>query len=185
MRAPAFKTWLSRLPALNAQQRLQTLATLHSAGPDLVVALIGEIGADKRRCPACACERYYRHGQANGLQRYRCRDCGRTYNDLSGTPLARLRLREKWLDYLGTVLDATSVRKAASQVGVHRNTSFRWRHRFLVGPRHDRPQQPAGIAGADDMFVLESQKTSHKLERRVLDGARVTSVEQLLRIAMK
>lgn len=166
MRAPHFKKWFARLPALNVPQRLQTLAALHpAAGLDQVTAVIGQVGAQSRQCPACTSRRYHRHGHANGLQRYRCRDCGRTYNDLSGTPLARLRLRDKWLDYLGTVLDSTSVRKAAAQVGVHRNTAFRWRHRFLDRPKHDRPQRLQGIAEADEMFILESQKGARKLDR--------------------
>ncbi len=166
MRAPYFRKWFARLPALNLPQRLQTLAALRpAAGLDQVIALIGQIGAASRRCPSCACERYYRHGQANGLQRYRCRACGRTYNDLSGTPLARLRMREKWLDYLGTVLDSKSVRAAASEVGVHRNTAFRWRHRFLERPRHAQPTRLGGIAEADEMFILESQKGARKLDR--------------------
>ncbi|MEX5749100.1 IS1595 family transposase, partial [Massilia sp. X63] len=166
MRAPQFKKWFARLPALNLPQRLHTLAALHpAAGMAQVVALIGQLGAAQRRCPACACERYYRHGQANGLPRYRCRACRRTYNDLSGTPLARLRRRDKWLDYLGTVLASTSVRAAATQVGVHRNTAFRWRHRFLERAKHDRPQLLNGIAEADEMFLLESQKGAKKLDR--------------------
>ena len=166
MRAPYFKKWFAKLPALNLPQRLQTLAALHpAAGLDQVVALIGQIGATRRRCPNCTCERYYRHGQANGLQRYRCRACGRTYNDLSGTPLARLRLRDKWLDYLASVLDSKSVRVAASEAGLHRNTAFRWRHRFLQGPRQDQPQRLGGIAEVDEMFMLESQKGARKLSR--------------------
>ena len=166
MRAPHFKQWFARLPALNQPQRVQTLAALHpAAGLEQVIVLIGQIGQADRRCPACACERYHRHGQANGLQRYRCRACRRTYNDLSGTPLARLRLREKWLDYLGTLLASSSVRAAATQVGVHRNTAFRWRHRFLERARHDRPQRLAGIAEADEMFMLESQKGARTLDR--------------------
>jgi len=166
MRAPRFRKWFAQLPALNVPQRLQTLSALHPvAGLDRIIALIAQFKGDKRRCPACACERYYRHGQANGLQRYRCRECGRTYNDLSGTPLAHLRLREKWLDYLNTMLDSKSVRKAAREVGVHRNTAFRWRHRFLDQARHDRPKTLSGIAEADEMFILESQKGSRKLDR--------------------
>ena len=150
MRAPQFKQWFAKLPALNVPQRIQTLAALHpAAGLDRVIALIAEFGALARRCPRCACDRYHRHGQANGLQRYRCRACGRTYNDLSGSPLARLRLREKWLDYLGAVLDSTSVRAAADRVGVHRNTAFRWRRRFLRGPQQDRAERLDGIVEAD------------------------------------
>jgi len=166
MRAPHFKKWFAKLPALNVPQRLQTLAALHPAvGLDQVIALIGQAAAATRRCPGCASNRYHRHGQANGLQRYRCRDCGRTYNDLSGTPLARLRLKEKWVDYLGSLLDSKSVRQAASEIGVHRNTAFRWRHRFLERPRQDRPKRLHGIAEADEMFILESQKGSRQLDR--------------------
>jgi len=166
VRTPQFKQWFAKLPALNVPQRIQTLAALHpAAGLDRVIILIGEVGVLMRRCPRCACDRYYRHGQANGLQRYRCRACGRTYNDLSGSPLARLRLREKWMEYLGAMLDSTSVRAAASRVGVHRNTAFRWRHRFLQGPQHDRPKRLEGIVEADEMFMLESQKGSRKLDR--------------------
>lgn len=166
MKAPSFKKWFAQLPALNQPQRLQTLAALHpAAGLDQVIALIGQVGAAKRLCPRCACERWYRHGQANGLQRYRCRACGRTFNDLSGTPLARLRLREKWLDYLAALLDSKPVRAAAKQVNVHRNTAFRWRHRFLERAKYDRPQCLSGVVEADEMFMLESQKGARKLER--------------------
>ncbi|GAB3378746.1 hypothetical protein GCM10027317_22500 [Massilia agri] len=73
------------------------------------------------------------------MQRYRCRACNRTFNALSGTPLARLRFREKWLDFSKEMLDSRSVRAAAKAVEIHRNTSFHWRHRFLGGVRHLRP----------------------------------------------
>jgi transposase-like protein len=73
-----------------------------------------------------------RHGFANGLQRYRCCACGKTFNGLTGTPLARLRLKDKWLAYLDCMRDpACTVKRAADNVNVHGNTSLRWRHRFL------------------------------------------------------
>ena len=166
MKAPGFKRWFARLPSLNVPQRLQVLDALRPAlGLAQVVALIDTIRAQNRRCPGCACPHWRRHGMANDLQRYRCRQCGRTYNDLSGTPLARLRLRGKWLDYLDTLLASRPVRGAANGVGVHRNTAFRWRHRFLQGVRHDRPARLTGIVEADEMFLLESQKGARKLDR--------------------
>jgi len=100
------------------------------------------------------------------LQRFRCCACGRTFNDLTGTPLARLRHKGKWLDYLETVLDSRTVRSAAKRVGVHPNTTFRWRHRFLDRAKDDRPERLVGIVEADEMFLLESQKGSRKLDRQ-------------------
>ncbi|MEW7849742.1 IS1595 family transposase [Massilia aurea] len=166
MKAPRFTNWFANLRLLNQPQRLQVLDALHpAAGLDQVIALIGQIRAATRQCPQCASPHWHRHGHANDLQRFRCCDCGRTFNDLSGTPLARLRLRGKWLDYLNTLLDSTTVRRAATRVGVHRNTAFRWRHRFLHWVKLDRPAQLGGIVEADEMFLLESQKGSRKLDR--------------------
>ena len=166
MKAPKFQKLFAQLPSLNQPQRLQLLAALHpAAGLDRVVALIAETRGPGRRCPDCSCERCHRHGQANDLQRFRCCQCGRTFNDLTGTPLARLRLKGKWLDYLVELLDSRTVRRAAEQVEVHRNTAFRWRHRFLHWVKYDRPRQLTGIVEADETFLLESQKGSRKLDR--------------------
>ena len=166
MKALHFKGWLAKLPSLNQPQRRQVLDALHpAAGLDQVVALISEVRAPGRCCPRCGNERCYRHGFANDLQRYRCWACGRTFNDLTGTPLARLRLKDKWLAYSQALLDSLPVRKAADRLGVHRNTAFRWRHRFLHWIKLDRPAALNGIVEADETFMLESQKGSRTLDR--------------------
>ena len=84
---------------------------------------------------------------------------------MTGTPLARLRYKERWLDYLERMLDSRSVRRAASELGIASATSFRWRHRFLHLSKHDRPALLGGIAEADEMYVLESHKGSRTLAR--------------------
>ena len=166
MKLPRFIKWFAALPALNQPQRLQVLDALRpAAGLHQVRALIEQCRSANRRCPHCQCERWHRHGYANDLQRYRCRACRRTFNDLTGTPLARLRLRGKWLDYLEALRASTPVRAAADGVKVHRNTAFRWRHRFLNRVKEDRPAALHGIVEADEMFILESQKGSRKLDR--------------------
>jgi len=167
MKAPRFTKWFAALPALNGPQRLRVLDALRpAAGLHQVLALIAQCRAAGRRCPHCQCERWHRHGRANDLQRYRCRACRRTFNDLTGTPLARLRHKGKWLDYLDTVLDSRTVRSAAKRLGVHHNTTFRWRHRFLDRVKDDRPERLVGIVEADEMFLLESQKGARKLDRK-------------------
>jgi len=166
MKAPRYKAWFAKLPSLNQPQRRQVLDALHpAAGLDQVVALITEVRTPGRCCPRCGNERCYRHGFANDLQRYRCCACGRTFNDLTGTPLARLRLKTKWLAYSQVLLDSLPVRKAADRVGVHRNTAFRWRHRFLQWVKLDRPAALNGIVEAAEIFLLESQKGSRSLDR--------------------
>ena len=109
-------------------------------------------------CPHCDAKevRPWRH--AHGLPRYRCTDCRRTFNALSGTPLARLRHKGRWPDQAQALMTAESVSKAAARCGVAYTTAFRWRHRFLVAPALDKPTRLNGIVEADETFILESFK---------------------------
>jgi len=133
--------------------------------PAECIALIEQAAAG-RPCPHCGCARKHRCGQASGLQRFRCLRCGHSHNALTGTPLARLRKKECWLPYLQCVLESRTVRDAARVTGVHRTTSFRWRHRFVPGAMRDRPQTLSAIVEADETYRLESQKGSRNLTRR-------------------
>ena len=101
--------------------------------------------------------------QANGLQRYRCQACRRTFNALTGTALARLCKKDKWLGFSGALVASQAV--GAATLGVHRNTALRWRHRFLSGLKADRAATLQGIVEADETYILESRKGWRKLDR--------------------
>ena len=134
-----FTKWMRQLPLLSKCQRERLLEALRlGLGLDRLREAIEGADGPAPCFPACKAEFCCRHGRDRGLQRYRCRACGKTFTALSGTPLSRLRHRGKWLEYAGQLLGARSVRSAAEAVEVHRNTSFRWRHRFLELTRHDR-----------------------------------------------
>ncbi|MGX4643107.1 IS1595 family transposase [Massilia sp. SYSU DXS3249] len=166
MQARTFEHFLKHVPALTRRQRERLLGLLMPAAAlDRVVDLIEDQAAQQLTCPGCGSDRLYKHGRANGLQRYRCRACARTCNCLSGTPLARLRYKRCWLDYLDGMLDSHSVRRSAAELGVASATTFRWRHRFLALSKNDRAKRLSGIAEADEMYLLESHKGSRTLTR--------------------
>ena len=146
MHQASFSRWLGKLPSLTPRQRAQVQDALRPAiGFERVCAALAQ-ARPRPCCPACQANNPCRHGQDRGVQSYRCCSCRRTFTALSGTPLSRLRQRAKWLDYLDKMLDTKSVRASADAVGVHRNTSFRWSHRFLDLTKHDRAERLAGIA---------------------------------------
>ena len=166
MQARKFEPFLKDLAALTRRQRERLIGLLLPAAQlDRAVDLIEQSTAGRLACPRCGSQHFHKHGRAHGLQRYRCRACSRTCNGLSGTPLARLRHKGRWLDYLGGMLDSRSIRRAAEQLGVASATSFRWRHRFLALSKNDRPQRLSGIAEADEMYLLESHKGARNLKR--------------------
>ena len=79
-------------------------------------------------------------------------------NALTGTPLARLRMKDRWADQAQALITGESVVKAATRCGVAVTTAFRWRHRFLSAPAIDKPSQLTGIVEADETYILESFK---------------------------
>lgn len=164
---PHFTRLFARLTRFNTRQRLTVCCFLSElVNGERIAALIDQIARSRMACPHCDCKKCGRNGFANGLQRYRCCACRRTFNGLTGTPLARLRLKNKWLDYFDCLRDpACTVKSAADKTGVHANISFRWRHRFLRWAKLDRPARLAGIAEVDEMFLLESQKGHKQLAR--------------------
>jgi len=122
------------------------------------LAIVEQRTAAVPGCPRCAATQVVRNGQAHGLQRYKCRSCCVTFNASTGTPLARLRYRERWLAQCAALREGLSVRKAAAELEVHRSTAFRWRHRFLRCPAKVKDLAMRGIVEADETYVLESFK---------------------------
>jgi len=166
MKNESFSKLLVQISEMDHRQRHCLLEALTHLPDDSQVFECVESKFDKDgNCPFCNHNHSHRHGFANGLQRYRCMSCLRTFNALTGTPLARLRHKEKWLSYLKAIGDSLTIRKAAAVVGLNRKTSFRWRHRFLAWIANDRPALLHGITEADETYLLESYKGSHHLDR--------------------
>jgi transposase-like protein len=166
--APPYRRLFRQLHHLNLSARLAVCVFMSElVNGDQVAALINRIARQRSQCPNCEGPTFYRHGFANGLQRYRCRSCGVTFNGLTGTPLARLRLKHRWLAYCDCLRDpGCTVHNAAQKVGVHPNTSFRWRHRFLSWTKLDRPSALQGVAEADETCLRESEKGTKQLQRK-------------------
>ena len=119
-----------------------------------------------RSCPHCKSKSLHKWGIRNDLQRYKCKDCSKTFNVLTGTPLAHLRKKGRWLAYAKCLIDGLSIRKAATECGVHRNTSFRWRHRFLQNANEIKPEKLSGIVETNELIFAWSDKGNKKLRRK-------------------
>ena len=167
MKAQDFRGFIEQLGDLTEVQRRALAEALAGRGSaNEAVALIDAQFSAAPACGHCKSESFISWGQVKGLRRYKCRDCKRTFNALTGTPLAHLQRRDAWLDYARAMVDRVSLRKAAKRAGVCLETSFRWRHRFLQSARETRPSVVTGIVEADETVVLKSLKGSRKLVAR-------------------
>jgi transposase-like protein len=149
-----------------AQARKLTDALSGRDAGDETQALIDGAFQAAVHCPHCQGRRIHRHGMARGLRRYKCLDCVRTFNALTGTPLAGLRKRGLWLSYAASLNASETVRTAAARAGVAGSTSFRWRHRFLKARKEAKDQRLTGIVEVDECFILESRKGERHLPRK-------------------
>lgn len=122
------------------------------------VARLGQHKVTVTGCPHCGGSDVVGWGTSGGLPRYRCKACARTFNALTKTPLAQLRMKAKWAIQAEAMIDGVSIAKAARRCGVHYTTAFRWRHRFLAALSDDKPKTLTGIVESDETFVLESYK---------------------------
>jgi len=159
MKAEEFRRLTAELERLTPHQKQVLTDRLRASGQAAKAhALIeSRVGATPT-CPHCGHVHVARWGKSAGLQRYRCGACHATFNALTGTPLARLRKKDKWLTYAQQMSEGQSVRKSATACEVHRNTALRWRHRFLDLPDTQRATLLSGIAEADETVFLESFK---------------------------
>lgn len=162
----AFSAILGQVGAMNQEQRAALARLLSSSQPQATVReLLGDGAAGLQRCAHCGSDQVARWGSAHGLARFRCRACRRTFNALTGTSLARLRHKARWLTFGAALQDASSVRKSASRCDVAVSTAFRWRHRFLRAPAANKPAKLSGIVEADETFFRRSYKGSRRWTR--------------------
>ena len=142
MNSAKFKQLLEQLEGLTDQQFNQLEKRLKSASP--LQSLIHQIEQrliDTPECPHCHSGLINRHGKSGNTQRYRCKNCLKTFVATTNTPLARLRLKEQWHQYFQCMTESLVLRESAKKCQINLKTSFRWRHRFLQLPEYLQPKR--------------------------------------------
>ena len=179
MNAAELKRLLISVTRLTSNQKAELLAALNAGGHDKEVRCIVESRlVQTPACPHCQGARIVLNGSASGLQRYKCRSCQRTFNTLTTTPLARLRMKAKWLQQQDVLFQGLSVSQAAAALEVAPTTAFRWRHRFLQLAQAVKAKELTGVVEADETFFLRSSKGQRPGRRARKRGGRASRKER-------
>lgn len=99
-------------------------------------------------------------------QRYRCKDCRKTFTDVTNTPLYRTHFPHKWVEFIQCMIEGYSLRKASEMLEVHYVTLFYWRHKILSALKQMDFEQFSGIVEMDETYFLYSEKGKRKIEGR-------------------
>lgn len=118
-------------------------------------------------CAACKveCRRFGKH--RNGLQRFRCPDCGKTYTEAHERPLGDMLIpMDKAVLALQLLLEGSSVRTTERITGLHRDTILRLL--VLAGERCERLMArlivnvPVKDVECDEIWGYVGKKEGHK-----------------------
>ncbi len=160
VRSREFSKLVESLGGLNPRQ----LAVLSEHvellnGQHEIQGLVSERLAYERACPHCENPLFAKWGYTPaGEQRYRCKSCRKSFTGLTGTPFARIHDKALLLANASCMKERLSVRMTAADLGVHRNTAFRFRHLMMPTLATLQPTELPGVAEADEAFFRKSYK---------------------------
>jgi transposase-like protein len=110
-------------------------------------------------CPRCRAESVIRYGSYRVFQRYRCKNCDRTFNDKTGTIFehSTIALRKWFLAVYAYIRFNTSLRQLDVEIDVSYKTVYRRVQRFLRALDAPRPQLE-GPVELDELYVKAGLK---------------------------
>jgi transposase-like protein len=117
------------------------------------------------KCPHCESSAYYRYGTAKGAQRFKCKSCGRTFCEYTGTWLEGIHKKSLIEPYMELMINHYSLDKTRKKIGINKKTAFDWRHKILSSIEQNTGDQFEGIVESDETFFEHSEKGDKDLKR--------------------
>ena len=123
-------------------------------------------------CPFCSSHIVNKNGKrSNGLQRYKCCECGRRFTRLSNTILEKTRWHyEIWVEVVRMILNDFSLDAMMNVLvndfaceGLDKRTLMLWREKILHAMASVPMPKLTGVIQVDETFIRESQKGSKHL----------------------
>jgi transposase-like protein len=138
---------------------------------EIIIDQGAKMVCEDRKCRLCGHTDAVLHGKdERGRQWFRCRKadgggCGKTFNGITGTVLARMRQPDQWLNYVQAMPTHLSVAKTAEKLGVAHVMAHRWRVRLLSVQAVQEAATLKGVVEPDETFFRTSYKGSRGWKR--------------------
>lgn len=165
MRNSQFKGFMASLGKLTAKQAVELIDGLTSHVERLTSFRTIE-SLEVKGCPRCASVSFVKNGSANGLQRYRCKDCDKSFGAVNNKALLNLKRKDRFEAFAKCMAGGMTIRQTAWKLGISTSTAFRWRHRFLQAVTAHQPSTISGILEVDETYFRRSDKGTKGLSRK-------------------
>ena len=148
---------LSLEQRVSLYSHLETLKDHDEDRIDSIIKICKSEGCHKC-CPHCHSSQFIKYGTYKDRQRYQCKICERTFNELTGTSWHYIHDHDKFRCYFDCMAKQLSLRETAKTVGISLPTSFYWRHKILNAFEKADLKPLKGEIQVDDTFLLVSYK---------------------------
>lgn len=124
---------------------------------------------DRCCCPHCQSINVVKNGHKANIQRFKCKDCGKTFTFSNNTILFSTKKDlETWKQYCKCFLDKKPLRRCAEVCDISLETAFRWRHKILDALQNMQSEVTLkGIVESDETFFDLSFKGTKKENFRI------------------
>lgn len=157
---------LSAALSLSVSERASLVSALSSDSvPAADSPRLSQLLDKQGSCPHCGGKHYYRFGKDKGAQRFKCKDCNRTFTEYTGTWQEGLHKKEPAGRYLELMAEQKSLDKISASLKINKKTAFDRRHKILGTFKQDEGNFFSGIVESDETFFEESEKGNRHLGR--------------------
>lgn len=105
-------------------------------------------------CPYCRSVHFIKHGFFNGIQRYKCKDCKKTFSKTTDSLWYYSKKESNiWVAFIELFLQKRTLRDCADELNISLVTAFYWRHKImnLLNCTHISGINPEKLKG--DVFI--------------------------------
>ena len=163
-----FQEVLSLAKLLSKEEQLQLVISLTRL-PDSASGVFTsrcEAFINKQEvCPYCGGKRYFRYGKMRGSQRFKCKDCERTFTEYTGTWLDGIHKKSLAEPYMSLMIEHYSLDRIRQKLKINKKTAFDWRHKILSSYEQNTGNEFEGVVESDETFFDHSEKGNRRLKR--------------------
>lgn len=158
---------LSQINKLSPSQRARLKLALNkevSAHSSVQEYLTEQKYSNGRVCPHCGQTHVVKNGTKNGLQRYMCKDCKKSFVISVNTILFSTKKDlSTWEKYIDCMMDKMTLRACARVCDINLTTAFEWWHKILDALQNMAESVSLSeIIEGDECFFHVSYKGNHK-----------------------
>ena len=127
-----------------------------------------------RVCPRCGKSHYILNVKKKDVQYFLCKNCGKSFNEFTGTTIAYIKKKEKLQDYFILMIRGSGIKACSETIKICNQTSFDWRHKILASLGEYVPDEYKGITEMIDLLQPFSRKGQGAKAKKIGQKGKIT-----------